>query len=411
MNTTNNNNATNNSSKTTITKTKRKRRNNKRKQVVPLQTQQRVVAMKVGQANKASNALRDKAFSYMRCRLNPFDSTGSEGLPDGSSVRRLVKDIRVFYDVVIGTSGAVQMYVMPEIPHGIMFKDISPSTTGLIVNGQSVTGPYQGVGTAGGWYAPTQADWVTWASTAATTDTLFNPWGATRARLVTQAARIIYTGKVVDCAGTITVLPVDLSAEETNVMNRQAVQRMTPTGATNGTFAINTVELKDWIVGNSVTTLVPGAVTLGSSEGALMVLKRNNIEAAHFQSMASPFILGELGQVATLCDVGTVGNATALYDATFSSCFAVIRGATPGSTYRIEVVQCVEFGVGPTSPLTDFTKVPMPLNDKFIKLPEQILSNMPIAGNLSFGDKLMNAIKQYGPTALSLAQGVAKIML
>lgn len=353
-----------------------------------------------------SNPVND----YMMCRISPFNHTGKSFLPDGSAVRRVTKEIRLAYDITIGSSGGVAMIALPELPRGIMFKDIAASpTTGVIVNGTSLTGTRQGNALKGGWYSPIIPEWATWANTNPSNEQVTNPWAAAKVRFITHAVRIIYTGTALAGSGTITMQPAEMGVAESPSPNLGIITSWSAAGTADPvTFAVGTVQHEPVDVAYTNTTYTPQSVIVQAVRGAYFVLPRNT-NAVTWRDSQTAFILTD-GKTDSLFNyVGSANYASsAVYDTAFSPIQAVISGAQPNSTFRVEIQLCVEFQPTTLSPFKDYATIPQH-NDKTTAIAEveAKLAKAPIGGDLTWTDRIVDFVQSAG----RIGKAIASVLL
>jgi hypothetical protein len=342
---------------------------------------------------------------YMHCRLSPFTHTGASYIPDGSAARRITKEIRMFYDITIGSSGGFIMMGIPELPRGVVFKDIQASpSTGVLVGAQACYGGQQGPNAAGAWYGPVMPDWATWSTTNPNVEVSFNPWYAAKIRIVTQAYRMMYTGQSLSCAGTITVSENEIGINNTYAPNIAAITEYNAASAADPTtWPAGTVMHTPAVIQSSTNVLNASSVVLPVAQGAYFVLGRNNNNCT-WTDAQQMFLLTEGKTVAMMAFVpGGALASSAAYDSNFTPKMAVVAGMTPGTTMRVEMMMCVEFEPDMGSVFREFARVPTKQEPTAIAKTEQVLSKLPVAGPLSW----TNTIIDYAVGAVKVGKAIA----
>lgn len=303
----------------------------------------------------------------------------------------------MFYDLVIGSSGGFIMMAIPELPRGLAFKDLSSmAATGLRVGDYTLTGDRQGPNMKGNWYAPVMNDWLSWSHVNPTTHSVSNPWGASKARIITQAYRMMYTGETLSCAGTITVSENELGIEDGLSLNDKLTSQIRLDGTPSPTtWPPNSIHKKELIVASPTNALNATSVVQPMSQGAYFVLARNTT-ATPWTNAQQPFFLSEHDTTDTHVTFFTIVSGvsypvSALYDSSFTPKMAVVAGMTPGTTIRVEMMACVEFEPSMSSSFREFAKAPPTSRLNTIATTESAVSKLPVAGPLNWTDTIIAA--------------------
>lgn len=357
----------------------------------PTGTVAQVQRARVGIAGPVPKPRSNKVSDYMHCRLSPYTHSGRSYIPDGAPARRLTKEIRMYYDVVIGSSGGFIMMGIPELPRGIIFKDlVANPDQGVVVGNATLSGSRQGPNVSGSWYGPVMPDWAIWAASSPAITGTINPWAASKIRIITQAYRIMYTGQSLSCAGTITVSENEFGVND----NYSASQAIVSEYGTDSvvdpfTFAAGAILQCPVTIQSSTNTLSSSSVITPVAQGSYFVLGRNSLQTT-WTNAEDTFVLTENKTTAALAYVNGVSYASsAAWDKNFTPKMAVVSGMTPGTSVRVEMMMCVELEPMIGSSFREFASVP-PSAPQQIVAAEKALSKMPIAGPLSWTDTIID---------------------
>lgn len=330
---------------------------------------------------------------YTHCRVSPFTATGQAYIPDGSAVRRVTKDVRVFYDVTIGSSGGFIMMAIPELPRGVVFKDLVASpTTGVTVSGVSLSGTRQGPGQDGSWFGPTLPGWATFLNTTPANEAIQNPWGASKVRIITQAYRIMYTGASLNCAGTITVSENEASVTKAPSPNVGVItQYQANSTADTNTWAAGTAPHRSVDIYTSTSVLNSTSTILPMAQGAYFILSRSTPQPIWCD--VAPFLLVQQKTTAMMAYIPSTTFAhSCVYDDSFTPKMVVVSGMVAGTTVRVEMKLCLEFEPNLTSVYSDLAAVPQGENTNIISATEKAIGKLPTAGPLTWSETIKDSI-------------------
>jgi len=348
-----------------------------------------------------SNSGNQKASSWGMCRLNPWNASSMMNmarLPDGNSANGYSYDLYSFADVTLSSSNNITFTTFPGLPFQAMLTFPSGASTVTIsgANSQGVSAPAAAGGL--GFYNYTGP-----AATGATVPICYgrfpvddnpftaNPasYGATKARIISQAWRLTYTGPASTCSGIVTVTPTPLGMDPEEPMNKGLgrinyqnlagvaatsstdcaltpvlIQQMsyvipsankeskqmrpetTPTGLVRRSAASTDWNFRDVAAQSLILTQPIGAgATLGG--GSL-----NAYFAAAFSQPAAG------GSTATLGSVDFLDNQ-------WESTSVVLTGVT--GSFRFETITCFEFIAQTSSIQYDLSTPSPPLNTKALQ--------------------------------------------
>jgi len=158
--------------------------------------------------------------TYLKCRLNPWGTGSSKGIPDGTSRQAIVGDARLAVDFsfTAASLGGCTILIVPGYPTTVYMKQQTIACTVNVYSGGlggGITLSQSGAATGAQDYS---AGWVpvgTYVEGIPTGNTVMsattsspNSYQASRARLVTQAFDLLYTGTTSAASGVVSVRPV-----------------------------------------------------------------------------------------------------------------------------------------------------------------------------------------------------------
>lgn len=327
---------------------------------------------------------------FARCRLDPFNTAGGAGIPDPSNIRRIIVDHRAVADFVIGASGTLVLKTMPALPCPLFFHSgTAASGVQVSLNGVGYNEGGLGIIYSSNWIpAMLFSEWTTWAAgtfTGAPPPNILDPFTASRARIVTQAFRIYYTGQANNCAGIINVTRDTISADEVPSLTNTAVSGYTYSGSTGTVYTISAGQAFSYRLtsGTTPTTILPDTV-MTRPEGGCNILVQHTSPTYNWipireygpvpQSAASP---GNLW-AADNTNIG-VSSDFALLDQGWDSVNIYITGATSGTGFRVECVTCVEYEPTPASTVARFAKPQNATNPNVVAAVDAVAKTIPVS--------------------------------
>jgi len=326
-------------------------------------------------------------YNYMRCRLDPFLTTGqgTGGIPDSAMVSRIVVDHRDFATITVGASGTFQMRLMPMLPVPLVMRP--SAVAGFSINGVSIaasTAPLPASGSFNWFPAVEITEWANWITSASAGITLPTPtpYAAMKARIVSMAVRCFYTGAASTAAGTITV-----TADRSNTLptSQEGLQSITISNSTvAGSTAINCYAQRINF-GTATPVLDANAVTERSEVQLHVVPRRLDALKPWLDLPQLPVVLVDSSNNALLTvDVYGQYMGTALYDDGFEQAVLSFNSIPVGATFRFETAVCVEYQPAYTSSVAKLAKKPpTTYDDAIISKTESKLSQLPIATPIS----------------------------
>jgi hypothetical protein len=341
---------------------------------------------------------------YITCRLDPFSSQGGLGITDGSNVKKFVVDYRYFTDISLPLNGvAVNLLFTPTLPTSTWIRCPTKGSYSFIdAAGNAITNSdmdynsFTSIVSGIGWtpmgfpaelisiaqLSPNGNNYNSLANPP-------NPYGASKARIVTMAHKIYYTGQASQASGTITTQDVSATFNEGELtLSSAAVDPLVPSlnvlsvntlpRPNLAPYATGTVNTLPYTMAVASSTLTNSTVCTRVEAGALIMPKHSGLSEptkfrwteVHNQPMVPvvfstnlyPFgcttgaisISSGPPYTSTMTNVWNNGGFWTL-DTDWQFVNAVITGYQPGSSFRVETVFCVEYQTIQGSPFERVT--------------------------------------------------------
>lgn len=328
---------------------------------------------------------------YLVCRLDPFNSMGSTGIPDASGGKRIVVDHRNFYDIVISNSGGLNMMLIASPSSPLLVKDINDSSTGgsVISGGATATLTNTRATINGNYIGLPNLDWKPYV-THSPISQASNPYGAQKFRVVTCACRVVYTGTVLNGAGMVSVFPNTIDTEETPIPNQYAVQAYAASGIASTLHPVG--ELLVNVIDTSTPSVpIPGTVSQRAINPIQVTCSRITPNS-RFQSIpnqpvayTTPISNDPAGTNTNnpLLAVVAAGNTAQIgivpIDTQFTAPYINVRGMVAGTSLRIETVVCVEYMLESKSPFAPLAHDIPSTNDNLLSFIDKKIADVPVA--------------------------------
>jgi len=345
---------------------------------------------------------------YAMCRLMPFKSQGKAlGIPDGTDLKRILMDHRMQNTFTVGSSGSVNIAITPALPSSIWFQT-EVTDTDFKVN--SMNFPHH-TGDSNLMFTVMQPEWrnlsVDLRGTAGHYDDATALYGSTKSRIVTVGWSLLYTGTSLNNSGIVRVNRAQLSTNtlqpnstDFHVVNSQgSVDKVW----NNDQLLIRKLEVKPgFYQSNTYDTK-----TFPLKAGCHGVLKHTADEyewatitndlafiAAPHQERVSFLIHNDISSELTMVHWPHVAS----YDNGWSSTLLTISGATPGSSFVLDTLYCVEYAPSISADVYALAKSGPPRNENIINTVSNIASKQPIAqsgdaDSISVGDVVVPMLK------------------
>lgn len=345
---------------------------------------------------------------YAMCRLMPFKSQGKAlGIPDGTDLKRILMDHRMQNTFTIGSSGSVNIAITPALPSSVWFQTETSDTT-FSVN--SMHFPVH-TGDSNLMFTVMQPEWrylpVILRNVAGAFDDAPALYGSTKARIVTIGWSLLYTGTSLNNSGIVKVNRAQLSMN-TLQPNSDTFTVMNSQGSTDKTWnrdqlMIRKMEVKPgFYASNTYDTK-----TFPLKAGCHGVLK-HTADEYEWTTLANDlaFIAAPVWERTSFLihnDISSEGTMVhwphvATFDNGWSSTLLTISGATPGSSFVLDTLYCVEYAPSISADVYALAKSGPPKNESIIDTVSNIASKQPIAqsgdaDSISVGDVVVPMLK------------------
>jgi hypothetical protein len=327
---------------------------------------------------------------YKHCRMYPFTAKGGSHIPDGGNSNFVVVDARTYDNISMGSGGGYKNFEITTFP-AVPVAAFLNSKTAITVNGNAYSG---GTNTA----YPLALNKLYLGSSAALPGTNQDAYNCVSARFVTMAYRIIYTGPVNTCSGSITAFRNDIAFQDAGVTvpaadstKGLAISVNKPDGtlwaeASNATNIVR-VEAKSTNVFDSTGILSNDAVTVRPEEGMYIVLKHktNNFKIMPSNEYYIPYDGdANFGAVKAMLTTDKLATPTyvgglSMWDNDWSSVTIQFQNINSDASFRLETVVCMEINPAATSSVRQFTISPTTSNEKEVKEANNEVNAKPVA--------------------------------
>lgn len=345
---------------------------------------------------------------YAMCRLTPFKSQGkSLGIPDGTDLKRILIDHRMQNTFTIGSTGSVNIAITPALPSSVWFQTQAADTD---FKCNSMHFPVH-TGSDNLMYSVMQPEWrylpVNLRDTAGVFDDAPALYGATKSRIVTVGWSILYTGTSLNNSGLIKVNRAQLS---TNTLqpNSDGFMVINSQGGTDKNWNHDQLQIRKlevrpaFYAANTFDTK-----TFPLKTGCHGVLKHTADEyewatvSNDLAFIASPG--WEKYSFLAHNDISSEGTMVhwphiASFDNGWSSTLLTISGATPGSSFVLDTLYCVEYAPSISADVYALAKSGPAKNEGIISKVATIAAKQPIAqsgdaDSISVGDVVVPMLK------------------
>lgn len=340
---------------------------------------------------------------YAKCRLDPFNSSGGMGIPDGIAARKIVIDHRSYTTLAIGgNSTTFDILILPTLPFQAIIRTPMPQNL-------SIDGNFGTDGNANNKWIPIcfPPEYLTLArinpSNLAAAN---NPYESNSARIVTVGFKLTYIGKPIDASGALLAssCPISFGA---------------PTGVEEGTVPVATYNVA---TANNYTNVSTRTVEPNVSNSAVAESVFNRVDVGlkgvlktmQPVSTVKPWItdkvvlLDEATGTAFVNRYPNVGGqgiegAMSFYDDRFQPILISASGLGIGTSMLLEVITCIEYFPEPTSTFSRLAKADTKSSPMTIKTVEQVLGSCPAVQTLREPSPFSKFVTVVSKTSKSLA--------
>ena len=356
-------------------------------------------------ATSGNRAAAKMPAPYVHCRIDPFTSSGDGNIPDGSNNNFVTLDRRVFDNITpIGEPVPYSFNIMttPTYPCSAA---ILASTRALNINGAEFNNLPNDVSSvvlpsSSRYAAPLSIVDVGLPGPSGVNGRFFpgqnvaDMADSASARLVSAGYRLIYTGPVNTCSGSITVTPTDTSftASTQSVSATTTVTVHSADGGGQivdaGTMSLN---LDGYAAGNRMTR---ESVTFRPEQGVVFIprhksrdFKIKSTRNLPYSVIANPNSSSTPGGFTNLfaanankLDDAEFKGGIIWYDDDWSGATIAVQNVNADATFRWETIWCMEFNPSPSRiGLSNFTTKASPTALSQINEVQDLLGSMPVA--------------------------------
>jgi hypothetical protein len=346
--------------------------------------------MMSGTMKKSRAATRFVMNDYIECRLNPWSGHKGTGIPDDSDVQRLVIDHRFNCNFVVGNSGGFNIVFAPIFPSCLLANTLGPDTS-FSINGVTPTAL---VGNPAYFYnAGILPEWqgITISSNNAIGkyDGFVPYLYATRARVVVMALNIIFTGSTVANSGYLKVNRDQVSLEDTVTGANATTFELFGSNGSTLTYNAGQVLLSPINMNLNFATLTHDGFQDRLEFGCKAVNRHNSavyrwvdiVPNVNYLTLTGNTLFSNIVQLGNVA-LGSTNSQPiyAFWDDEWSATSIQIAGATPGQTFTIECLVCVEYVPSTASAVNQLTAQP-PTNPGAVRAAAKAAKDLPVATN------------------------------
>lgn len=326
-----------------------------------------------------------KMSPYIHCRVNPFMSGTSQGVPDGSNADYVVTDLLASDSITTVTTAGFKIQTLCALPITACIKGLGAAgVNDVTINGVAYAQPNDSATGDGGYYPlGIPAVWkgnFTFSPGDPPTDAL----AASKIRMIAMGYCLTYTGTASSCAGSAVITPNDWSLTSANVQSTLGAAAANPgdialevvgANGTTQTYAARNTGLLQTAGATSSTAFVKDSSVYRLDRKLYIFPKHLSRDFSILPVM--PVCPG-VGGVAADVDAGVATNlrnlfsGTGLTDNLNSSIFwydgdwrnfqVVVTGMGTGASYRWDTVVCFESNPALSSAIAAFTLKQSPFN-------------------------------------------------
>jgi len=341
--------------------------------------------------NNTTTARYESLPPYVKCKLDPFNHKGSDGIPDHNSKTRVTVDHHGYVDFNI-QNGNIVWRILPMMPFQAAWNTLNGQFTG-IVGGQLID--------------ITNPEWTnTWTPSIIPPEyngvairdpeiggSIGNPYGAVTARIVGIGWRLTYTGKALDATGVVNVRRIGTHLDSINTNSAQIRSTNITREGVAYTVPGDRVKIATIDFPPAFLLLTPDTIVRRPETNLNGVLTQQIIgeQCAFFEQPLIPVTSdryparGAIDANSGALFTTATSNVTNLNTTPAFSIFDPSYVMTEISmincigNYRLEVLTCMEYVPEPNSVMQSLARRPLP-EDKFaISLANNVLKDTPAA--------------------------------
>jgi len=347
-----------------------------------------LMSIKASTINQVQNKLMNLSMNhnssvsgYLSCRLNPFHATNGRGIPDGANSNYIVIDHLMIDNIVDTASAGFTIQTVPMLPATSALA-VAAGVNTLTINGI----PY--VGSATQFLAQYPLGFAPPYLTVGTQPGIVtnDPYQSTKARLVSCAYRLIYTGQSALASGTIIVTPNDVGL----TVSQQSAAGIFPyTSNTNlqanaGNYTNGAIGL-NMDIANANNAFVKDSYISRVEAGAYVLPKHRSRDFKLSATVDSPYVpiansTGTSNSVNFFSSTsGAPASGVLWYDDDWSSASIQVSGYPAGSSFQLQTAFCMEYSVSNTSAFANLANKQSDFKPADIELSNKQTNSLPAA--------------------------------
>lgn len=338
---------------------------------------------------------------YAKCRLDPFNSMGSTGIPDGLSARKIVIDHRSFTNINFTGSGtSFDIVILPTLPFQAVFRTPTPANVTL-------DGNIGSAGTINNTFVPINVppEYMVNALNSPSNLTYGdNPFLSNQARIVTVGFKLTYTGPPVNASGTLLGSSVALDWTSGSTNRLAAPTTGSWAAATDSTYSnANTLDIDVTLNNNAV----PESVFVRTDQGAKGVLKTLQPVSTVKPWIGESYLPLNAATGRTFVGIGRNSAGASIYpnicffDNRFQSIMLSGSNMASGTGLLLEVITCVEYYPEPGSTFARLAKASPKTEPLTLRATEQVLAASPAIQPLGEPSTFQKFVRLVATTAKS----------
>lgn len=332
---------------------------------------------------------------WAMCRLNPF-SGGGALYPDGGQTRRIVLDFRTFANLSDLSGGQYSLLLVPSLPSPLWIKSSVDCTVANALGSYSYDASNAGNRYSALALQPEYSD--QWPGGA------INPYTAASARITSMGMRMVYTGQINTCSGTIYASSNPATVTSRGPTNVDMLIRSVADGSDHTVSAndANAIRLSHV---PSFPRSAPGSTMAHAASGFSGIAQMNDPDLP-FRAVseeASILLADDMAgsQTSPLCSSNGHKGGVDFWDESWDPIALQLNGASANSSYAIEIAVCVEFLIAPASSVIRFAREPPRRNPSALAAVSNYLARRDLIGD---ADHIFRQAKAFSGVAAPIVK-------
>lgn len=328
---------------------------------------------------------------YAKCRLDPFGGSGSHGIPDSVSSRKIVYDHRAFTSINILGATTLDILIMPTLTFGAAIRMSNPSA--VSVNG--ITGDSgSNLNRTSLFPICIPPEYNSLAKVAYSATAKENPFQSGSFRIVTVGYKITYTGKPTEASGSVMVTSCPFTISSGGIVDIESGGSVIWPTFNSGSLGFTLSDITaNQVDPNLLNNATQETLLVRPDQGVKGVLKTNSSALTSKAWNPQPVLpyynfddAGTLKSAALFGRTALVDGFTGFvygYDDRFNPTMATYNGLSAGASLLVEVITCVEYYPEPQSTYSKLAKASTKSSEQTINLVEKVLADSPAASTFN----------------------------